>query len=165
MVLKPMANDAYEPTFAMGDDSPLPPMAARPRPIAHFLKQRFAQVTNPPIDSIRESLVMSLVSMIGPRPNLLELEDVDSHMRLESDQPILTNHDLDKIRCVSKFAGGRFRAVTLDITYPVEKGPEGMKTALDALCARAEAAVNDGDNIIVLSDRRLSSDRVARLVM
>jgi glutamate synthase (NADPH/NADH) large chain len=161
LLLAPMASEGYEATGSMGNDTPIAAMSDRPKLLFSYFRQRFAQVTNPPIDSIRESMVMSLVSMIGPRPNLLELDDVESHMRLESDQPILANTDLDKIRCIAKFAGGRFKAVTLDTTYPVEDGPEGMETALDALCERAEQAVSDGDNIIVLSDRRLSPDRVA----
>ncbi|MEX2470589.1 MAG: glutamate synthase large subunit [Gemmatimonadota bacterium] len=161
LLLAPMASEGQEATGSMGNDTPIAAMSDRPKLLFSYFRQRFAQVTNPAIDSIRESLVMSLVSMIGPRPNLLELDDVDSHMRLEAEHPILTNTDLDKIRCISKFAGGRFQAVTLDTTYPVEDGPEGMRTAVDALCERAEAAVAEGDNIIVLSDRRVSPERVA----
>jgi len=161
LLLAPMASEGQEAVGSMGNDTPIAAMSDRPKLLYSYFRERFAQVTNPPIDSIRESLVMSLVSMIGPRPNLLELEDKDSHMRLESQQPILTNRDLDKIRCISKFAGGRFQAVTLDITYPVEDGPEGLEPALDALRERAEQAVAEGDNIIVLSDRRLSAQRVA----
>jgi glutamate synthase (NADPH/NADH) large chain len=161
LLLAPMASEGQEAVGSMGNDTPIAAMSDRSKLLYGYFRQRFAQVTNPPIDSIRESLVMSLVSMIGPRPNLLDLADKDSHMRLESRQPILTNQDLDKIRCISKFAGGRFRAVTLDVTYPVEEGPEGMEAALDALCAQAEQAVADGDNIIVLSDRRVSGGRIA----
>ena len=160
LLLTPMASDGDEAVGSMGNDTPIAPMSDRPKLLYSYFRQRFAQVTNPAIDSIRESLVMSLVSMIGPRPNLLELED-KGHERLESPQPVLTNQELDKIRCISKFTGGRFRAVTVDITYAAEDGADGMATAVDALCAKAEEAVENGDNIIVLSDRRLSADRVA----
>ncbi|MEX2465949.1 MAG: glutamate synthase large subunit [Gemmatimonadota bacterium] len=161
LLLAPMASEGQEAIGSMGNDTPIAAMSDRPKLLYSYFRQRFAQVTNPAIDSIRESLVMSLVSMIGPRPNLLGVGDKDAHMRLESGDPILTNQDLDKIRCISKFAGGRFQAVTLDTTYPVEDGPEGLEPALDALQQRAEAAVAEGDNIIVLSDRRLSADRIA----
>ncbi|MDZ7781008.1 MAG: glutamate synthase large subunit [Gemmatimonadota bacterium] len=161
LLLAPMASEGKEATGSMGDDTPIAAMSDRPKLLYSYFRQRFAQVTNPAIDPIRESLVMSLVSMIGPRPNLLELDDKESHMRLEARKPILTNHDLDKIRCISKFHKGRFQAVTLDTTYPVEDGPDGLSDALEALCRQAEEAVLDGDNIIVLSDRRLSAERIA----
>jgi len=161
LLLHPMAAEGYEGVGSMGNDTPIAAMSDRPKLLYGYFRQRFAQVTNPPIDSTRESLVMSLVSMIGPRPNLLGLDVMDAHMRLEARQPILTNRDLDKIRCIGKFAEGRFRAVTLDITYPEDRGAAGMEPALDALCARAEAAVAEGDNIIVLSDRTLSAERIA----
>ena len=161
LLLAPMASEGQEAVGSMGNDTPIAAMSDRPKLLYAYFRERFAQVTNPPIDSIRESLVMSLVSMIGPRPNLLDLEDKESHMRLESQQPILTNRDLDKIRCISKFVGGRFQAVTLDITYPADEGPDGLETALDTLQEQAEQAVAAGDNIIVLSDRRLSAERIA----
>jgi glutamate synthase (NADPH/NADH) large chain len=116
-------------------------------------------VTNPPIDSIREELVMSLVSFIGPRPNLLDLEGLAKKKRLEVRQPILTNEDLEKIRSIAHVEE-QFDTKTLDSTYPSEQGAAGMKDALAALCERAEAAVKGGYNIIILSDRRAGPDRI-----
>jgi glutamate synthase (NADPH/NADH) large chain len=161
LLIGPMAADGKEALGSMGNDTPIAAMSDRSRLLYSYFRQRFAQVTNPPIDPIRESLVMSLVSMIGPRPNLLGIEDKDSHMRLEARRPILTNSELDKIRSIERFAGGNFRTITLDITFPSVEGPGGMRPALDTLRERAEAAVRKGDNIIVLSDRKLSADRIA----
>src|SRR5438067_11360583 len=103
---------------------------------------------------------MSLVSIIGPRPNLFDLEGVSRTKRLEVRQPILTNADLEKIRSISDVGDGHFRSRLLDTTWPVEERSAGLKEALDALCARAEAAVREGINIIILSDRRAGADRI-----
>jgi glutamate synthase (NADPH/NADH) large chain len=161
LLIAPMAATGQEATGSMGNDAAMAAMSDRPKLMYNYFRERFAQVTNPPIDPIRESLVMSLVSMIGPRPNLLDVEDKDSHMRLEASQPILVDSDLEKIRCIEKFAGARFKAVTLDTTFPVSSGADGMKAALDELRQKAEAAVREGDNIIVLSDRRVSAERIS----
>src|SRR5690606_41743652 len=110
-------------------------------------KQNFAQVTNPPIDPIREESVMSLVSFIGPRPNLFDLEGLSTVKRLEVRQPILTNSDLEKIRALGDMPDNQFHTATLDITFPVEQGVAGMGPALDTLCERAEAAVRNGYKI------------------
>src|SRR4029434_11096884 len=120
----------------------------------------FAQVTNPPIDPIREELVMSLVSIIGPRPNLFDLEGTSHLKRLEVRQPILTDADLEKIRAISEVGDGHFKSRTLDTTWPAELGAAGLKDALDRLCVRAEAAVREGINIIILSDRRAGPENV-----
>ncbi|MDA1131951.1 MAG: glutamate synthase large subunit [Proteobacteria bacterium] len=163
-LMAPMANDGAEATGSMGNDTPIAAMSDRAKLLYNYFRQNFAQVTNPAIDPIRESLVMSLVTLIGPRPNLLDLGDRDGHMRLEAQHPILTNHDLEKIRNIAANAtitGGRFRAATLDITYPAALGPAGMKPAIDALLAMAESAIAESDNVIILSDRALSADRIA----
>ena len=133
---------------------------SKPKLLFTYFKQLFAQVTNPPIDPIREELVMSLVSFIGPRPNLLDLKGTSSLKRLEVKQPVLTNEDLEKIRTIGDIADNHFQTLTLDITYNAEKGVDGMKPSLDRLCERAEKAVNDGFNIIVLSDRLIGQDRI-----
>src|SRR5690606_31019084 len=109
-----------------------------------YFKQNFAQVTNPPIDPIREELVMSLVSFIGPRPNILDLAGQSNRKRLEVRQPILANEDLEKIRAIGDMDDNPFQSKTLDITYPAAEGAAGMAPALDRLCARAEAAVQGG---------------------
>ena len=116
-------------------------------------------MTNPPIDPIREELVMSLVSFIGPRPNIFDLEGNSRRKRLEVRQPILTNGDLEKIRSIGHIEDS-FDTKTLDITYPTEQGADGMEEALERLCERAEAAVKGRYNIIVLSDRMVGPDRI-----
>ena len=102
---------------------------------------------------------MSLLSFIGPRPNILDLEGTSRRKRLEVRQPILTNDDLEKIRCIGHIED-RFDTKTLDMTYPAERGAAGMADALERLCDRAEAAVAGGYNIIILSDRMVGPDRM-----
>ncbi|KOR30643.1 glutamate synthase, partial [Achromatium sp. WMS2] len=115
----------------------------------------------PPIDSIREELVTSLISLIGPRPNLLGLNEVSNHWRLVVDQPILTNADLERIRHIEHNARGAFRTQTIPITYPESAGAIGMEAALEQLCLEAEQAVLDGFNILILSDRNMNRDHIA----
>ena len=160
ILMSPMALQGEEAIGSMGNDTPISALSDRPKLLFTYFKQNFAQVTNPPIDPIREELVMSLVSIIGPRPNLFDLEGLSRSKRLEVRQPILTNADLEKIRSISEVGDGHFKSRTLDTTWPAEQGADGLKDALDALCARAEAAVRDGINIIILSDRRAGADRI-----
>src|SRR5690606_1994804 len=138
--LEPMATKADDPIGSMGTDTPIPVLSRRSRLLYDYFKQNFAQVTNPPIDPIREELVMSLVSMIGPRPNLLG-RDGGSHKRLEVEQPILTDEDVAKIRSVEAALDGAFRTETLDITWPAEDGAEGLEQALKDICWAATEAV------------------------
>jgi glutamate synthase (NADPH/NADH) large chain len=161
MILPPMAATGQEAVGSMGTDTPISALSNKSKLLYSYFKQNFAQVTNPPIDSIREELVMSLVSFIGPRPNVLDLTGGNSRQRLEVRQPILTNEDLEKIRAIGGMEDNPFRSKTLDITYPVSEGADGMKRALDQLFSDAEMAVHSGDNIIILSDRAMSRDRVA----
>jgi glutamate synthase (NADPH/NADH) large chain len=157
--LEPMARSGEDPIGSMGADAPIAVLSQKPKLLYNYFKQNFAQVTNPPIDPIREELVMSLVSMIGPRPNLLG-HHAGSHYRLEVAQPILTNADLEKIRSISTLVGEAFRTHTLDATWPEEEGPDGMTAAVDRLCREATDAVIDGYNILILSDRAVSEKRV-----
>jgi glutamate synthase (NADPH) large chain len=159
LLMTPMATTGEEPVGSMGNDTPISALSDRPKPLFTYFKQNFAQVTNPPIDPIREELVMSLVSIIGPRPNLFDLEGSSRKKRLEVHQPILTNANLEKIRSISDL-GDHFRSLTLDTTWPAESDAAGMETAIDELCDQAEAAVRDGVNIIILSDRRAGADRI-----
>jgi glutamate synthase (NADPH) large chain len=159
LLMAPMAITGQEAVGSMGTDTPIAPLSARAKPLFNYFKQNFAQVTNPPIDPIREELVMSLVSFIGPRPNILDLEGTSRRKRLEVRQPILTNEDLEKIRCIGHVED-TFDTKTLDVTYPAEKGAGGMQDALDRLCERAEAAVHGRYNIIILSDRLVGPDRI-----
>ena len=157
--LEPMARNADDPVGSMGTDTPLAVLSRKPKLLFNYFKQNFAQVTNPPIDSIREELVMSLVSMIGPRPNLLG-HHAGSHYRLEVAQPILTNADLEKVRSISKLVGDAFRTQTLDATWPASECAEGLAHALARLCREATEAVIDGYNILIISDRAVSAERV-----
>ncbi|MCU7828506.1 MAG: glutamate synthase large subunit [Candidatus Thiodiazotropha sp. (ex Myrtea sp. 'scaly one' KF741663)] len=160
-LLTPMVLTGQEGTGSMGADNPPSVLSLRAKHLSTYFKQNFAQVTNPPIDPIREELVMSLVSLIGPRPNLLNLADAGAHMRLEVSQPVLTNEDLERIRHIEDNTAGAFRTRTLYITYPVADGASGMKAALDALCELAEQKVREGYNILILSDRRVDADNIA----
>ncbi|MEX0752565.1 MAG: glutamate synthase central domain-containing protein, partial [Xanthobacteraceae bacterium] len=160
LLMEPMVVTAEEAVGSMGNDTPISALSRKAKLLFTYFKQNFAQVTNPPIDPIREELVMSLVSIIGPRPNLFDLEGVSRTSRLEVRQPILTNEDLEKIRAISKLDGTHFKSETLDITFPAERGAPGMKDALDALCALAERHVREGINILVLSDRAAGPDRL-----
>jgi glutamate synthase (NADPH) large chain len=160
-LLHPMMLTGMEATGSMGADNPPAVLSDRSKYLSSYFQQNFAQVTNPPIDPIREEVVMSLVSLIGPRPNLLGMSDAGKHMRLEVSQPVLTNGDLERIRHIEAHTGGAFRTTTLDIVYPASEGAGGMKAALAALCEKAEASVQEGFNILILSDRKINADNMA----
>ena len=159
--LRPMGLSGEDALGSMGRDTPLAVLSSRPKLLFDYFQQRFAQVTNPPIDSIREELVMSLVSLVGPRPNLFDLESGGKHIRLELKQPILSNGDLEKIRRIEDNSNGAFRAYSLPIVYPVGKGAAGMAKAIGNICKLAEAAVKAGHNIVILSDRAMDQDHIA----
>ena len=161
ILMAPMATTGQEALGSMGTDTPISALSDKSKLLYTYFKQNFAQVTNPPIDPIREESVMSLVSFIGPRPNLFDLEGLAERRRLEVRQPILTNDDLEKIRVIGEISDNQFQTQTLDITYCQNRGAEYMVEALDRLCHRAERAVENGYNIIILSDRLLSVDRIA----
>ncbi len=155
--LIPMVVGGIDPLGSMGIDSPIAVLSDRPRLLFDYFKQSFAQVTNPPIDPIREELVMSLVSLIGPRPNLLGLNKGDFlQKRLEVTQPILTNVDLEKVRGIEARTSGAFRTKTLSMCY----GSDNMESALHTLCQQAERAVLAGNNILILSDRGVNRDYI-----
>jgi glutamate synthase (NADPH/NADH) large chain len=160
LLLTPMATTGQEAVGSMGTDTPISALSDKSKLLYTYFKQNFAQVTNPPIDSIREELVMSLVSFIGPRPNILDLKGQSKRKRLEVRQPILTNEDLEKIRAIGGMEDNQFQSKTLDITYPAAEGVEGMEKALEQLLSDAEIAVHSGDNIIILSDRLVGPDRI-----
>ena len=159
-LMSPMAYVGQEAVGSMGTDTPISALSSKPKLLHTYFKQNFAQVTNPPIDPIREELVMSLVTFIGPRPNILDLEGTSKLKRLETHQPILDNERLEKIRAIGEIADNPFRTITLDITFGVENGAEGMASALEALCEASEKAVADGYTIIILSDRSVSPERI-----
>ena len=160
LLMAPMAATGEEAVGSMGNDTPISALSEKAKPLFTYFKQNFAQVTNPPIDPIREELVMSLVSIIGPRPNLFDLEGTSKTKRLEVHQPILTNANLEKIRAISEIGESHFKSRTLDTTWPADTGAAGMEAAIAELCANADGAVRDGINIIILSDRRAGADRI-----
>ncbi|HEC01881.1 MAG TPA: glutamate synthase large subunit [Sphingomonadales bacterium] len=161
LLLPPMTTSAQEALGSMGTDTPISALSSKSKLLYSYFKQNFAQVTNPPIDPIREEAVMSLVSFIGPRPNLLDLEGVGTHKRLEVRQPILSNEDLEKIRTIGDIPDNNFRTVTIDVTYDASEGAAGMDNAIESICLLAEVSVIEGDNIIILSDRGVSDERIA----
>ena len=160
-LMAPMAVSGQEATGSMGNDSPLAVLSNRAKHLSGYFRQLFAQVTNPPIDPIREEMVMSLTSIIGPRPNLLDLDAAEPLMRLEVKQPILSNIDLEKLRLIERYTDGKFRTTTLSICYSADQGAAGMEAALTALCEAAEKAVNEHFNIVILSDRETDNDHIA----
>jgi glutamate synthase (NADPH/NADH) large chain len=160
-LLTPMVVTGQEPIGSMGADNPPSVLSNRSKHLSTYFKQNFAQVTNPAIDPIREELVMSLISLIGPRPNLLGLNEAGTHWRLVVNQPVLTNADLERIRHIEHSSVGAFRTQTLDMCYSETQGAAGMAPALKWLCKKAEQAVLDGYNILILSDRSLNRDFIA----
>ncbi len=160
-ILEPMGKTGEEATGSMGNDSPLAVLSSKEKPLYNYFRQLFAQVTNPPIDPIREQLVMSLVSFIGPRPNLLEINEINPPYRLEVTQPVLDFADMAKIRHIASYADSRFRSAELDVCYPVAWGKEGVEARLATLCAEAEDAVLQGYNILIVSDRKVDAENVA----
>ncbi|WP_325609245.1 glutamate synthase large subunit [Pseudorhodoplanes sp.] len=160
ILLAPMGSTGEEAIGSMGNDTPISALSDKSKLLYTYFKQNFAQVTNPPIDPIREEIVMSLVSIIGPRPNLFDIEGTSTTKRLEVRQPILTDKDLEKIRSIGDVEDNHFRSCTLDTTFAADQGAAGLEPALKALKAQAEKAVRDGFNIIILSDRKVSAERV-----
>lgn len=160
-LMAPMAVAGEEATGSMGNDSPLAVMSNKLKPLYNYFKQLFAQVTNPPIDPIREAMVMSLVSFIGPKPNLLDTNNVNPPMRLEVAQPVLGFDDMARLRNISAHTGGKFKSYELDICYPLAWGKEGVEACLASLCAEAVDAVKSGHNILIVSDRAICADQVA----
>jgi len=153
-ILAPMLADAKDPVGSMGDDTPLAVLGPRPRLVAHYLKQRFAQVTNPPIDPLRERLVMSLRTLLGARPSLLA--EGPEHARLiELPNPVLSPSDLASLGAL----GDAFRLRTLDAVFSAAEGAEGLERALVRLCDEAVYQVEEGASLLVVSDRRADAAR------
>jgi len=163
-ILEPMAQNGEEATGSMGNDAALPVLSSKNKPLYVYFKQLFAQVTNPPIDPIREEIVMSLTSFIGPKPNLMGIANgMDEPLtpRLEIVQPVLTNEDFLRLQGIAKTTGNRFKSLVLDMTYPLAAGAAGCEAALQSLATAAEQSVADGYTIVMLSDRNVSRERVA----
>ena len=160
-LLAPMAKNGEEAVGSMGNDSPLAVLSSKNKPLPNYFKQLFAQVTNPPIDPIREAIVMSLVSFIGPKPNLLDINQVNPPMRLEVSQPVLDFSDMAKLRHIGNATQNKFKSAELDITYPLSWGKEGIEAKLASLCAEAVDAIRSGHNILIVTDRAMSPTQVA----
>lgn len=160
-LLEPMIKNGVEASGSMGNDAALPVLSDRPKVLYSYFKQLFAQVTNPPIDPIREEMVMSLVTFIGPKPNLFALNETNPAARLEAQQPVLSESEFANILDIKAVTKGAYNAISLDMCYPAKDGVAGMKKALTALCKKAEQSVADGYNIIVLNDMDMDSAMVA----
>jgi glutamate synthase (NADPH/NADH) large chain len=160
-LLAPMAQAGEEGIGSMGNDSPLAVLSDKNKPLYNYFKQLFAQVTNPPIDPIREAIVMSLVSFIGPKPDPLDINAVNPPMRLEVSQPVLDFTDMARLRNIGKHTGGKFKPYELPIVYPLAWGHEGVEAKLASLCAEAVDALKSGHNILIITDRGVSSSLVA----
>src|SRR4026209_2873900 len=154
MVITPMVVEGEEAISSMGTDTPLAVLSDRPQLLFKYFKQLFAQVTNPPIDPIREQLVMSLVTNIGPKPNLMD-ESPESCRRIKVQQPILTNADLQKIRGISD---PHFKSKTLRMLFRVAEGSDGLGAGIDAMCREASQAIKDGYKFLILSDRGVDEE-------
>ncbi|MGH7163922.1 MAG: glutamate synthase central domain-containing protein, partial [Nitrospiraceae bacterium] len=154
MVITPMVVAGEEPVSSMGTDTPLAVLSERPQLLFKYFKQLFAQVTNPPIDPIREQLVMSLVTNIGPKPNVMD-ETPEACRRIKVQQPVLTNADLKKIR---EIADPHFKSKTLRMLFRVAEGPDGLGAAVDGLCRQASQAIKDGYKFLILSDRGVNHE-------
>ena len=156
IILKPMFKDGAEAVGSMGDDTPLAVLSLKPRLLYTYFKQLFAQVTNPPIDPIREKLVMSLHTVLGWRRNLLS--ETPEHCRqVMVESPVLLDSELEQLRTV----GGDFPAVTVSCLWPASEGPEGLQNAVHRICQEAEKAADQDVRIIVLSDRGVDHDHVS----
>src|SRR5256714_5387732 len=160
-LMSPMATAGEEGVGSMGNDSPLAVLSDKNKPLPNYFKQLFAQVTNPPIDPIREAIVMSLVSFIGPKPNLLDINAVNPPMRLEVPQPVLDFEDMARLRHIERHTHGKFKSYQLNITYPLDWGHEGIEAKLASLCAETVDAIKTGHNILIISDRSMDHGHVA----
>jgi len=160
-MLLPLIQVEKDPIGSMGNDSCLACLSDKPRMLSDYFRQLFAQVTNPAIDSIREEVIMSLECYIGPEQNLLETTEQHSH-RLRVPHPILSNEQLAAMKHIadSPQEGRGWKTKTIDITWPRSEGKAGLPQAIERICAEADAAVDEGYSIIVLSDRQVSADRV-----
>jgi glutamate synthase (NADPH/NADH) large chain len=160
-LMLPMAANGEEAIGSMGNDSPPAVLSNKNKNLYQYFKQLFAQVTNPPIDPIREELVTSLVSFIGPKPNLLGIDEMNPPIRLEVSQPVLDFFEMEKIRNIESYTDGKFKSCELDITYPVAWGKEAIEARLASLAAQAEDAVRTGYSILIISDRKVDREHLA----
>src|SRR6059036_1968761 len=152
-----MAKSGEEPLGSMGTDTALAVLSDKPRPLYDYFKQLFAQVTNPPLDQIREELVTAMESTVGPERNLLAPEP-ESCRQIAMPDPVLSNAELAKLANV-QVSG--FKAVTLSMLFPIGEGHAGLERAIEELQRRASEAIADGASIVILSDRGISRELAA----
>ncbi|MBV9866372.1 MAG: glutamate synthase large subunit [Abitibacteriaceae bacterium] len=157
ITLGPMAASGVQPQGSMGNDSPLAVLSSKPQLLYSYFKQLFAQVTNPPIDAIREEIITSTVTTLGAEGNLLNPQPENCH-QIKIESPILSNEDLEKLRHINQPG---FKAATLPILFPVDEDGPGLEKALDNLYAEATRAIEDGANILILSDRGIDRNQAA----
>ena len=158
LLILPMVSDGKEALGSMGNDAPLACMATQPRLIYDYFRQLFAQVTNPPIDPIRENIVMSLEAYVGPEGNLLEMKPQQCH-RILLHSPIITIEEMNAMKHL-KLAYTTWPSRTIDITFPKEEGLPGYQLALERVCSEATQAIDDGVKVVILSDRATGPNRV-----
>ena len=158
LLLGPMAADSKEALGSMGNDAPLACLAQQPRLLYEYFRQLFAQVTNPPIDPIREAIVMSLECYVGPQGNLLEMNESQCH-RLLLPSPVLSIEDFNALKNITQLHR-EWSVKTIDITFPKREGIDGYMDALDRICEAATEGIKGGERILILSDRMTSVDRV-----
>ncbi len=161
LLIAPMAANGSEPVGSMGTDTPLAILSERPQLLYHYFKQLFAQVTNPPVDAIREELVMSADTCVGPEINMLE-PSAECARQIRLSSPILRNEELEKLRLLgdsdSHWGKSGFRSVTIPIVYPVAEAAKGLATALENVCEQSSAAIKAGYDLIILSDRNIDAE-------
>jgi glutamate synthase (ferredoxin) len=157
IIVGPMARDGVQPLGSMGADTPLAVLSSRPQLLYNYFKQLFAQVTNPPIDPIREEIVTATDTMLGARGNLLDPQPGNCRV-IKLPHPLLTNEELEKLRHVGRPA---FKAATIPMLFPPTDGPAGLEAAMERLFMAADAAIEDGANILILSDRGVDKDNAA----
>ena len=162
LLLTPMGLQGNEALGSMGTDTPLAVLSERPQLLYNYFKQLFAQVTNPPVDALREELIMSTATTIGPEANMLEPAP-ECARQIKLNSPIITNEELEKLRLLGDSAGpwGQhgFKSITLSMLYNVSEGGRGLASAIEDLCHQSSAAIADGYDIIILSDRELNRER------
>ena len=159
-LMSPMAHTGQEAIGSMGTDTPISALSNKPKLLYTYFKQNFAQVTNPPIDPIREELVMSLFTYVGPRRNILDLESSDNSHYLKLQQPILRGSELEKIKDFGSQNNSKLSTKTLDTTFKLSKGIEGFEEAIERLCSEAEKNILGGAKVLILSDKNISKQLV-----
>jgi glutamate synthase (ferredoxin) len=161
MQIQDMAGSAKETTYSMGDDAPLACLSERPHPLFNYFKQRFAQVTNPPIDPLREGIVMSLGMTLGKKESIFKVTEKGARL-IHLESPVLNKVEMERIKSYAEPENGGFKQETLSTRYALEDGPSGITAALDALCDNAAEAVKNGAEVLIISDLAADQDELDR---